>query len=45
MPADRLTKSLVRQRHAEFVRQLGLKNVYQLLTTQVDTPELAELRH
>jgi hypothetical protein len=32
MPANRLTKSLVRQKHAEFVRQLGLENVRQLLT-------------
>jgi hypothetical protein len=45
MPADELTKSLVRQKHAEFVRQLGLENVYQLLTAQVDTPEPAELQH
>ncbi|KAI0569523.1 hypothetical protein Alg130_11610 [Pyrenophora tritici-repentis] len=45
MPADGLTKSLVRQKHAEFVRQLGLGNVRQLLTTQVDTPEITELRH
>jgi hypothetical protein len=45
MPADGLTKSLVRQKHAEFVRQLGLENVHQLLTAQVDTPEPAELRH
>jgi hypothetical protein len=45
MPADGLTKSLVRQKHAEFVRQLGLENICQLLTTQVDTPEPAELRH
>jgi hypothetical protein len=45
MPADGLTKSLVRQKHAEFVRQLGLENVHQLLTAQVNTPEPAELRH
>jgi hypothetical protein len=45
MPADRLTKSLVRQKHAEYVRQLGLENVHQLLSAQVDTPEPAELRH
>jgi len=45
MPADGLTKSLVRQKHAEFVRQLGLENVHQLLTAQVDTPEPVELRH
>jgi hypothetical protein len=44
MPADGLTKSLVRQKLAEFVRQLGLENVHQLLTAQVDTPEPAELR-
>ena len=45
MPADGLTKSLARQKHAEFVRQLGLDNAHQLLTTQVDTPEPVELRH
>ena len=45
MPADGLTKCLVRQKHAEFVRQLGLENVHQLLTAQVDTPEPVELRH
>jgi hypothetical protein len=45
MPADGLTKSLVMQKHAEFVRQLGLKNVRQLLTTQVNTLEPTELRH
>ena len=45
MPADGLTKSLVRQKHAEFMRQLGLENVRQLLTSQVNTPEPAELRH
>jgi hypothetical protein len=28
MPADGLTKFLIRQKHAEFVRQLGLENVY-----------------
>jgi hypothetical protein len=44
MPADGLTKSLVRQKHAEFLRQLGLENVCQLLTTQVKTLEPAELR-
>ncbi|KAG9375837.1 hypothetical protein A1F94_013581 [Pyrenophora tritici-repentis] len=45
MPADGLTKSLVRQKHAEFVRQLGLENVRQLLTTHVNTPEPTELWH
>jgi hypothetical protein len=45
IPADGLTKSLVRQKHAEFVRQLGLENVHQLLSAHVDTPELAELQH
>jgi hypothetical protein len=45
MPADGLTKSLVRQKHAEYVRQLGLENVYQLLSAHVDTPEPAELQH
>jgi hypothetical protein len=45
MPADGLTKSLVRQKHAEFVRQLGLENIHQLLTAQVHTPEPAELGH
>jgi hypothetical protein len=44
MPADGLTKSLVRQKHGEFVRQLRLENVRQLLTTQVNSPEPAELR-
>jgi hypothetical protein len=45
MPADRVTKSLVRQKHAEYVRQLGFENVHQLLSAQVATPEPAELRH
>jgi hypothetical protein len=40
MPADGLTKSLVKQKHTEFVRQLG-----QLLSAHVDTPEPSELRH
>jgi hypothetical protein len=44
MPADGLTKSLVRQKHTEFVRQLGLENVRQLLTTCDNSPEPAELR-
>ena len=45
MPADGLTKSLVRQKHNEFVRQLGLENVRQLLTDLVKTPEPTELEH
>lgn len=45
MLADRLTKSLARQKHTEFVRQLGLENVRQLLTDLVKTPEPAELGH
>ena len=45
MPADGLTKSLVRQKHNEFVRQLGLENVRQLLTDLVKTPEPTELGH
>jgi hypothetical protein len=45
MPTDRLTKSLIRQKHAEFVRQLSLDNVHQLVTAQVDTLELVELRY
>jgi len=44
MPADGLTKSLVRQKHAKFVRQLGLENVRQLLTTHNNSLELVELR-
>jgi len=44
MPADGLTKSLVRQKHAEFVRQLGLENVHQLLTLH-ETPEPTEIQH
>ena len=44
MPADGLTKSLVRQKHAEFVRQLGLESVHLLLTAQDNTPEPADLR-
>jgi hypothetical protein len=31
MPANRLTKILVRQKHAEFIRQLGLKDVKEYL--------------
>jgi hypothetical protein len=31
MPADRLTKILVRQKHVEFVKQLGLKDVKEYL--------------
>jgi hypothetical protein len=31
MPADVLTKILVRQKHVEFLRQLGLKDVEEYL--------------
>jgi hypothetical protein len=31
--------------HQMWVRQLGLENVHQLLTAQVNTPEPAELQH
>jgi hypothetical protein len=31
MPADGLTKILVRQKHVEFLRQLGLKGVKEYL--------------
>jgi hypothetical protein len=31
MPADGLTKILVRQKHVEFLRQLGLKDVKEYL--------------
>ncbi len=48
MPADGLTKSLVRQRHQEFVRQLGLNDVSkQLVGTLSDNnegPEPTEIR-
>jgi hypothetical protein len=34
MPADRLTKALPRQKHDEFVRQLGLVDTSNLITIQ-----------
>ena len=39
MPADGLTKSLVRQKHAEFVRELGLKDVVNYINTKIEPAE------
>jgi hypothetical protein len=45
MPADGLTKILVRQKHAEFVRQLGLREVGNCLSEieEQDSPDPASL--
>jgi hypothetical protein len=47
MPADGLTKILVCQKHAEFVRQLGLKDVKDCLLKAegLDSPDPASLTH
>jgi hypothetical protein len=47
MPADGLTKILVRQKHAEFVRQLGLTDVKDCLLKAegLDSPDPASLTH
>ncbi|KAI1524439.1 hypothetical protein PtrSN002B_010486 [Pyrenophora tritici-repentis] len=47
MPADGLTKILVRQKHAEFVRQLGLRDVKVCLLKAegLDSPDPASLTH
>jgi hypothetical protein len=47
MPADGLTKILVRQKHAKFVRQLGLKDVKDYLSKVegLDGPDPASLTH
>ena len=46
MPADGLTKTLVRQKHSRFVEQLGLESVERYITERSkgsNTPDLAEL--
>ena len=46
MPADRLTKTLVRQKHSRFVKQLGLESVERYITERSkgsNTLDLAEL--
>ena len=46
MPADGLTKTLVRQKHSRFVKQLGLESVERYITERLkgsNTPDLAEL--
>lgn len=47
MPADGLTKILVRQKHTEFVRQLGLRDVENCLPEPAgpDSPDPASLAH
>ena len=47
MPADGLTKILVRQKHAKFVRQLGLRDVENCLPEPEgpDSPDPASLAH
>jgi hypothetical protein len=47
MPADGLTKILVRQKHAEFVQQLGLQDVKACVTTRKgpNSPDPASLTH
>jgi hypothetical protein len=35
MPADRLTKVVPRQKHAQFIKQLGLEDVSDRLTTTI----------
>ena len=49
MPADGLTKVLSRQKHEDFVRQLGLVNIQQMLKDRTidgyDSPEPAQLVH
>jgi hypothetical protein len=47
MPADGLTKILARQKHAEFVQQLGLRDVESCLSKikEQDSPDLASLTH
>ena len=46
MPADRLTKTLVRQKYSRFVKQLGLESVERYIIERLkgsNTPDLAEL--
>ena len=47
MPADSLTKILVRQTHAEFVQQLGLQDIKAYMTKPKgpDSPDSASLSH
>ena len=47
MLADGLTKILVRQKHAKFVRQLGLRDVKDYIPTVegLDGPDSASLTH
>jgi hypothetical protein len=39
MPADGLTKILTRQKHASFVRQLGLSDISARLEPQTDSED------
>jgi hypothetical protein len=47
MPADGLTKILVRQKHAEFIQQLRLTDVKDCLlkAEELDSPDPASLTH
>jgi hypothetical protein len=51
MPADGLTKILVRQKHVEFLRQLGLKDVKEYLpnagseSPDPESPDTESLTH
>jgi hypothetical protein len=46
MPADGLTKILVRQKHAEFVKQLGLRDVKEHLPNAgPESPDSGSLTH
>ncbi|KAI1509646.1 Pol protein [Pyrenophora tritici-repentis] len=46
MPADGLTKMLVRQKHVEFLKQLGLRDVNEYLPNAgQDSPDLESLTH
>jgi hypothetical protein len=47
MPADGLTKILVRQKNVEFLRQLGLRDVREYLSNaeEPDSPDPGSLAH
>jgi hypothetical protein len=46
MPADGLTKILVRQKHVEFLRQLGLRDVKEYLpNAELENSDLESLTH
>jgi hypothetical protein len=46
MPADGLTKILVRQKHVEFVKQLSLRDVKEHLPNAgLDSPDPGSLTH